>query len=137
MFRSVLTATLLATLAALALPAQNVKLQANIPFDFHIGAALMPAGEYLVTHTSGILLLRGQYNRPKSAGAIVISAAKGIGNAGDKLVFNRYGDEYFLSTVWQATAGSGLMVPKTKREKEIAASFARPPQAAVLALRRK
>jgi hypothetical protein len=137
MFRSVLTATLLAALASFSLPAQTVKLQANIPFEFHVGAAIMPAGEYLVTHTSGILLLRGQYNRPKSAGVIVGGTTKGIETAGDKLVFNRYGNEYFLSTVWQASAGSGLMVPKTKREKEVASSFARAPEAAMVALRTK
>lgn len=137
MFRSVLTAALLAALASLSLPAQTVKLQANIPFDFHIGAALMPAGEYLVTHSSGVILVRGQYTRPKSAGVLVRATTKGIDTAGNKLVFNRYGEDYFLATVWQAGAGAGLMLPQSKREKEIASAFARSPQHAVVALRGK
>lgn len=137
MFRSVLTATLLATLASLSLPAQNVKLQANIPFNFHIGGSVLPAGEYTISHSRGILLLRGEFERSKSAGVIVYNTSDPSGPAIDKLVFNRYGDDYFLTKVWQVNAGGGLVVPPTKREKEIASSFARRPEAAVLALRRK
>ncbi|MBK7931533.1 MAG: hypothetical protein IPJ98_29880 [Bryobacterales bacterium] len=114
MFRSVLTATLLAALASFSLPAQSVKLQATIPFDFHAGDALMPAGEYLVTHTSGFLLLRGQYNHPKSAGVIVAGATKAARTNACWLTFNRYGDDYFLASVSQE--GSGLVLHKTKRE---------------------
>lgn len=138
MFRSVLTATLLAALASFSLPAQNVKLQATIPFDFHMGAAVLPAGEYLVTHSSGFLILRGQYNRPKSAAVVVFNTTKGIETAGNSLVFNRYGEDYFLSTVWQEGAGAGLMLPKAKHEQVRSrvltdtASSLRAPQAAIV-----
>jgi len=114
MFRSVLTATLLAALASLSLPAQSVKLQATIPFDFHIGKAFMPAGDYLVTHNSGFLLLRGQYNHPKSAAVIVAGATKAAQTNASWLTFNRYGDDYFLAAVSQE--GSGLVLHKTKYE---------------------
>lgn len=137
MFRSVLTATLLAALASFSLPAQNVKLQATIPFDFHIGGSVLPAGEYTVSHSRGILLLRGEFERSKSAGVIVYNTSNPNGPATDKLVFKRYGDDYFLATVWQANAGGGLVVPPTKREKEIASAFARSPQPTVVALRAK
>jgi len=137
MFRSTFAVALLAFAGCVSMEAQTVKLQATIPFEFRAGAQLLPAGEYIVTHSAGVLLIRGQYERPKSAGVLVFGVAKGAGSAGDKLVFNRYGENYFLSSVWQAGAASGLMVPRTKREKEIASSYSRSAQATTIALSRK
>ncbi|MBN8733713.1 MAG: hypothetical protein J0L64_24475 [Acidobacteria bacterium] len=117
MFRSVLTATLLAALASLSLPAQSVKLQATIPFDFHIGQALMPAGDYSVLQRPGFLIVRGDYAHPKSAAAVVMQASAVPAASSSKLVFNRYGDDYFLASVWQEGASAGLMLPKAKREQ--------------------
>jgi hypothetical protein len=41
-----------------------------------------------------------------------------------KLVFNRYGDQYFLSEIWVEGATRGRELPKTGREKEMAREFA-------------
>ena len=37
-----------------------------------------------------------------------------------KLIFNRYGDRYFLSQVWTAGNSSGRQLLKSDREKEMA-----------------
>jgi hypothetical protein len=42
-----------------------------------------------------------------------------------KLVFNRYGDRYFLSQIWMNGATLGHQLPKSSREKEIAKDMAR------------
>jgi hypothetical protein len=45
---------------------------------------------------------------------------------GTCLIFNRYGDKYFLATVWIAESGTGYAVPKSKMEREMIARGARP-----------
>jgi hypothetical protein len=42
-----------------------------------------------------------------------------------KLVFHRYGDEYFLSQIWQAGVNAGRELPKSRREIEVAANARR------------
>ena len=37
-----------------------------------------------------------------------------------KLVFTRYGEQYFLSEIWMAGYRAGWQVPKSRREVEIA-----------------
>ena len=41
-----------------------------------------------------------------------------------KLVFNRYGNRYFLSEIWVNGATRGHQLPKTCRERELAKDFA-------------
>jgi len=41
-----------------------------------------------------------------------------------KLVFNRYGDKYFLSQVWIAGETRRRELPKSSREKEVAKDMA-------------
>jgi hypothetical protein len=36
-----------------------------------------------------------------------------------KLVFHRYGDQYFLYQVWAAGATSGRQFPKSRSEREV------------------
>ena len=42
-----------------------------------------------------------------------------------KLVFNKYGDEYFLSQIWKAGSNRGNELRKSRREAEVAASTRR------------
>jgi hypothetical protein len=37
------------------------------------------------------------------------------------LVFQRYGDEYFLNRVWTPSSREGLALPESVRQKELAA----------------
>lgn len=41
-----------------------------------------------------------------------------------KLVFNRYGNQYFLSQIWVKGATLGRQLPKTSREKEVGRELA-------------
>jgi hypothetical protein len=41
-----------------------------------------------------------------------------------KLVFNRYGSQYFLAEIWVGSAALGRQLPKTSREKELAKEVA-------------
>ena len=94
----------------------------NIPFDFSAGNKTLPAGEYSVRvqfNDRRMLLLE----RKDSSAAMFILTNNVVANAPQsesKLIFNRYGDRYFLSQVWNEGDPSGWQLMKTAREKEIA-----------------
>jgi hypothetical protein len=48
------------------------------------------------------------------------AAVSNMPQSESKLVFNRYGDRYFLSQVWSEGNSQGRQLLKTAREKEIA-----------------
>ena len=57
-------------------------------------------------------------------------------NESSKLVFNKYGDKYFLASVWSANGvGGALPTSKTEHEAVISASLA-PTSQVVLVARR-
>ena len=118
--RQLLITTLFAALACTALHAQTVDLLANIPFDFHTGDKLLPAGKYLIHADGSVVFLRTADGNPASIfltfGA---TAFNGVRKSG--LDFDRYGDEYFLTTIWNSFNQNGRAVPKTARQKELAA----------------
>jgi len=96
----------------------------NIPFAFTAGDAALPAGEYRVQKMDGngaVLLIRCS---GPTAAAFVVTNATGGGKQQEqsKLIFNRYGDHYFLTQVWNAGYSSGRELRKTQQEKEIALS---------------
>ena len=116
----------LALLAASSMFAQESKkmVTAEIPFAFHAGGAMLRAGEYTVAgNSSGVLELRSK-DAKSTAMVITHNIRPATLETQGKLIFNRYGNEYFLSQVWTPGVG-GLGLPKTKLEKEQEASARR------------
>src|ERR1700758_2204322 len=107
--------------------AQTVHVRGNIPFNFAVGNKTLPAGTYdvgTIDHrNSKILLLEA---RDGNASMMVGSnAAENLKPADKtKLVFNQYGNRYFLSEIWVNGATIGRQLPKTSREKELARDVA-------------
>ena len=101
------------------------KLRATIPFDFVVGGKSLPAGEYSVGRAQGsgdtVLLISSADGR---ANAIRLSrpVVSGFMNSKGKLVFHRYGEQYFLSQVWPAGASTGRELAKSRRERELMAN---------------
>src|SRR5262245_23621172 len=118
----VLTAlTLFAVAMVPATQAQSIMLKASIPFDFVVGEKQLPSGEYHVKSISQGTTMIQSVNSGSSA-VVLTSAAQAakILDVG-KLVFNRYGDQYFLSKIWVPGSDSGRELPKSRLEREIAA----------------
>lgn len=94
----------------------------NIPFDFAAGKTTLPAGEYSVKVSESIHSLILISRKDSSASAFINTNAVGGANVQteSKLVFNRYGDRYFLSQVWSEGNSEGRQLVKTAREKELA-----------------
>lgn len=95
----------------------------TIPFAFQVGNKTLPAGEYRVES-----LLTGDGNnfqliRRTDCGASVIVMTMVADSSGAKsqpaLIFNQYGNSYFLSQIWTG-AEQGRQLSKSKREQEAA-----------------
>jgi hypothetical protein len=94
----------------------------KVPFDFMAGNQNLPAGEYSVkvSQTDARIVL---IERRDATAAMFIGTNTVVANtiqSESKLVFNRYGDRYFLSQVWNEGNSRGRQLMKTSREKEIA-----------------
>jgi hypothetical protein len=106
--------------------AQNYGVRATIPFDFTVGDKLLPPGTYTITSfDSHELWIR---NRDKSVSVATIALAghndPGNGNTG-KLVFNKYGDQYFLREILCGAASMNAALPASKLEKRVRVQEAR------------
>lgn len=115
-----------ALLAAASVFAQgSQRLIVQVPFGFHVGNSILPAGEYRVDNAApSVLRLRSDDSK---SSVMILTHLVQKGNAPGKgqLVFNKYGDEYFLSQVWSPGDNTGSELRKTKREFDVAASARR------------
>jgi hypothetical protein len=107
--------------------AQTVHVRANIPFSFTVGSKTFPAGTYdvrTIDYLNGKTLLL--QTRDASASMMVGSnAAANLEPANKtKLIFNQYGERYFLSQIWVVGETRGHQLLKTSREKELARDVA-------------
>jgi hypothetical protein len=97
--------------------AQNrTTLVVNIPFAFQTDKQILPAGKYYIERESdSIVLLRGPGN---AAGLVMMyGAVKTHPFDHGTIVFDRYGDQYFLRQVWTAANPNGLECAKSRAEK--------------------
>jgi len=111
----------LSSMAATQVARAQESMVVDIPFAFVAGNATLPAGEYRVQkldENSAVLLI---HCWDASASALVITNAAQAKEpqAESKLVFNRYGNRYFLSQVWTAGSIRGRQLPISPREKEM------------------
>jgi hypothetical protein len=69
---------------------------------------------------------------------MILTSSKISSNAPteSKMMFNRYGDRYFLSQVWTAGVPTGVELRKTSTEIELAKRISEPGDATVVARKR-
>lgn len=118
---TIIAVGLFLTLASASASAQTpTGAEVNIPFDFSAGKASLKAGTYVIIRKSDSMLQILQATEKKT---ILVNAPLTIGahdyRAGERLVFNRYGDEYFLTQVW-FTSDQGKQLLPSKAETSAA-----------------
>ena len=123
--RLALLVTLGAVLATLNVPApalaQSTPLSVTIPFDFHVGTSTLPSGTYIVTRIGeAIKISDGQGHSAFVIATAVPNPAEKLDN---QLVFNRYGDERYLSEVRWLGYSAARGLSKTTNEIELAKVF--------------
>ena len=119
-----------ALLAATSVYAQgSQRLTVKVPFEFHVGPSMLPAGTYIVDNDAAPNVVRLKSLESKASVMIQANFVQTMARTEKgKLVFNRYGDDYFLSQIWKAGSNVGSQLRKTRRETEVAASARRGPQ---------
>ena len=91
--------------------------QMNVPFDFQIGSTRLAAGTYILSNPQHVLLsIQGQAG---STLALSQSELSIIPSKISKVVFHRYGKQYFLREVWLRDGNEYLTCPESKAEREI------------------
>jgi len=108
---------------AVAVQAQtNVRteLRANIPFRFNVADKSMSAGEYTVTQinpASDPPALQLRSKDGNSTAIILMNNVIGRASQTGRLVFSRYGSQYFFAQVWVTGEATGWQAPKSKAER--------------------
>jgi hypothetical protein len=113
----------LALLISAAAQAQTTHMKVTVPFEFTAGSIQLPAGEYEVTAlgTWGGPALSVR-NVNSNAGSVVLSSScrSQKPTADAKLVFYRYGKQYFLAEAWNRNSLAGSQVKINPRQTELA-----------------
>jgi hypothetical protein len=95
-------------------------LAAQVPFDFMVGDKTLHAGQYTVRalNDSGnpIAIKNNDGDRVIQ---LSYTAERSDKQLRAKLVFHRYGSNYFLSQIWMAGESNGRELPKTRQERAI------------------
>lgn len=143
-FASTLTSSLLSCVLAIGVLASaptaiaqssGSTVKVNIPFAFQAGSQRLPAGIYHIALMSDQQVLFRGPGRDAS-GFVMFHSAQTL-NAASKssVVFDRYGNSYYLHQIWTAGDSIGRECAKSRAEKEtIQAENNQPPTLVELAL---
>jgi len=120
----------LVTMAAFATAqAQSTnQFTADIPFDFHVGGERFPAGEYTIrclNPSSDVKVLKLRKTDGESSVMLHTNSIVGRINRNSKLVFNRYGNQYYFAQAWLSSERIGMQAIKSRQEKATAKEMAR------------
>ena len=98
------------------------QLDVNIPFQFHAGNAKFPAGKYVVQvlddSDQTVMEIRSA-NDSTSALLEVRETRANATPAKSELIFNKYGNRYFLSELFDEGNSTGSKVAESRYEKRI------------------
>src|ERR1044071_3884638 len=86
-----------------------------VPFGFKVGDKVLPAGEYKIAADNQVI--RVQQTNGKGNAVSLTQRTRGANHnpSEGKLTFRRYGDQYYLSTVWLPDS-LGRELKKPRRE---------------------
>ncbi len=103
---------LVALTASGAFAQSGTVLKANIPFAFHVGNTILPAGHYEVRSAMGPALMTIECMDCKGAALVPVREVTSDTKLGaGSLVFHLRGNSYFLSKVWESGDSQVRMLP--------------------------
>src|ERR1700733_7494479 len=98
--------------------AQSKGVKANGPFDFTVANKLLPAGTYtMIRESTGLIEIRN-HDKPVAV-LTVVSHDENTSSDGGKLIFHKYGNQYFLSEILSDWATMNVSIPRSKTEKNV------------------
>ncbi len=99
------------------------RIDVKVPFEFMVADQKFPAGEYSISRAqpqSGdtILLIRSRKGHDLIT-RLTIPVETLLPKDKDKVVFQRYGDQYFLAQIWPAGSTAGRALVRSHSQEEI------------------
>jgi hypothetical protein len=102
-------------------------LEVNIPFQFHAGNAKLPPGKYIIhmLDNSDLTVMEISSADGSISALFEVQEAEANSTPGkSELIFNKYGNRYFLSKLFDEGNPSGSEVSKSRYEKKISEATA-------------
>ena len=91
------------------------KVEVNIPFEFSAGKTTLSAGVYSIKRMSGnTVRLRSEDGHSSVILNAPVTNSSSDPNAVERIVFERYGDQFALAQIW-LTADSGRQIWTNKK----------------------
>jgi hypothetical protein len=114
--------TILAAAPAYAQSADNIVMK--VPFSFVAGKKTLPAGEYTIKRSlsTRLTLIRDAGGRREYTTILTMPVPSETMARAAKLIFHRYGDQYFLHEVWTPENERGGQLSESRAELELAKS---------------
>ncbi len=119
--------TLIGMTAAAAQAQSSASVRATIPFEFKVADKIMPAGEYVIREvnpSSDAVTLQIASRRGDASVMVRTTAMQTNGAQRSALVFNRYGNHYFFSTVAIEGLAYSWQAPRSRGERGVARELA-------------
>jgi hypothetical protein len=116
-------ATIAICLATPAAHAQrsNLDLRFHAPFPFSVGNNTFAAGDYMINRQGHLkLIFCNQENHIATFVDVLPASSTKDNNSHARLVFHRYGDQYFLAIVSEGSLDSTFSVYTSKEETQLA-----------------
>jgi hypothetical protein len=102
-------------------------LEADIPFQFHVGGAKLPAGKYIihVLDNSDLTLMEISSADGSTSALFQVRDAQAKSTPGkNELIFDKYGNRYFLGQLFDESNRFGSAVVKDGYEQRVAEAAA-------------
>jgi hypothetical protein len=117
-FAAIALVVLAGACTAGTLQAQNHEVRANVPFDFAVGSKTLPAGHYtFFTEPNDTVVIRStEYQATILSRTEEVSTGRSYAS---HLVFDRYGDHYFLREISCPSIALDVEIPPSKLEKQV------------------
>jgi hypothetical protein len=97
--------------------AQDHKVTATVPFNFTVSGRTLPAGNYTIGNDGNSPRIIRIYDREKALGVMAVTVPDTSTSGDNKLVFHRYGNQYFLSEIRTANESMTCHLTTSKQEK--------------------
>lgn len=95
---------------------------ADVPFDFTVRDSALPAGKYTIKRTysanPGVMQIRSADG--DEVMLFVVGSAQAAKEPDQtRLIFDRVGDRYFLSEIFEEGNSTGVELPKSRAERDL------------------
>jgi hypothetical protein len=97
--------------------AQDQLVGATVPFSFTVNGTTLPAGTYKIGSDVGRANVLSIRDRQSNVNIFAMGQMDSGKPGAGKLVFHRYGDNYFLSGICYPNSSTRIQLPVSKLEK--------------------